>query len=165
MAVAIPPVAGRRWRSWLGHYPAALSTLAALALLAALTYVFLWRMWAASPQDRASFPEKSDTTEVFFPRRFFVAQTLAAGQLPLWNPHVDSGYPQFADPQAATFYPVALLFALVAGRGFSLDTLVASLGLHFFLAGAFAFFFFRRILANWLPAMLGAVVFEFGGYL
>lgn len=162
MAFATRLAAGRRWRSLLAQH---WRTAAALALLAALSYLFLWRLWAPNPQDKATFPEKSDLTEVFFPPRFFVASTLAKGEFPLWNPHIFSGYPQFADPQAATFYPIELAFALLAGVRFSLDTVAASIGLHFFLAGAFALFFFRRLVGGWLPALLSAVVFEFGGYL
>ncbi len=136
MASATQPATGRRWRCLLAQH---WRTAAALALLAVLSYLFLWRLWAANPQDKATFPEKSDLTEGFFPPRFFVASTLARGEFPLWNPHILSGYPQFADPQAATFYPIELAFALLAGARFSLDTLAASIGLHFFLAGAFAF--------------------------
>ncbi len=139
-------------------------TVFALALLAALTYLFLWRLWAAAPADRAAFPT-SDLTEVFYPPRHYAAHTLRTGELPLWNPHVYAGYPQFADPQAATFYPVQLGLALLTGDGFSLDTLAVSAGLHFWLAGGLTFLFLRRRRLGLWPALLGAVVFEFGGYL
>jgi hypothetical protein len=162
MTLAHAPQAGRGWRFSLAPQRA---SLGALALLAVLTYLFLWRLWAPNPQDKATFPEKSDLTEGFFPPRYFVASTLASGELPLWNPHILAGYPQFADPQSATFYPIELAFALLAGARFSLDTVAASLALHFFLAGAFAFFFFKRLAGSALPALLGAVVFEFGGFL
>lgn len=136
-----------------------------LALIASLTYLFLWRLWAALPEDRAYLPEKSDLAEVFFPPRYFFSKTLAAGEFPLWNPHVYSGYPQFADPQAATFYPIALLIAVLAGPGYSMQTIAWDIGLHFFLVGAFTFLFFRHIFGANLPALLSALVFEFGGYL
>ncbi len=136
-----------------------------LVLIAALTYLFLWRLWAAAPEDRAYLPEKSDLAEVFYPPRTFFAKTLASGEFALWNPHVYSGYPQFADPQAATFYPVALLLAWIAKTNFSMATLALDIGLHFFLAGAFSFLFFRHIFKANLPALLSALLFEFGGYL
>ena len=136
-----------------------------LVLIAGLTYLFLWRLWAAAPDDRAYLPEKSDLSEVFLPPRYFFAKTLAEGEFALWNPHVYSGYPQFADPQAATFYPIALLLAKVAGPDYSLDTIAFDIGLHFFLTGAFAYFFFRKIFGTNLPAIASALIFEFGGYL
>src|SRR5258708_18883874 len=162
MALPTQTMAGRAWRSSLARHR---GTMAALAVLALLTYLFLWRLWAPNPLDKATFPEKSDLTEGFFPPRDFVARTLAGGEFPLWNPHILSGYPQFADPQSATFYPVELLFALLAGARFSLDTVAASMALHFFLARALAFFFFKRLTGGVLPRLLGAVVFEFGGFL
>ena len=136
-----------------------------LILIAGLTYLFLWRLWAAAPEDRAYLPEKSDLAEVFYPPRFYFAQNLEAGQFSLWNPHIYAGYPQFADPQAATFYPIALLFARFAGSSYSMDTIALDIGLHYFLAGAFTFLFFQHILRSNLAALLGALVFEFGGYL
>lgn len=136
-----------------------------LLLIAALTYLFLWRLWAAAPEDRAYLPEKSDLAEVFYPPRYFFAKTLASGEFALWNPHVYAGYPQFADPQAATFYPIALLLAWIAKTNFSLATLAFDIGLHFFLAGAFSFLFFRHLFKANLPALLSAVLFEFGGYM
>ncbi|MAU00944.1 MAG: hypothetical protein CL608_27680 [Anaerolineaceae bacterium] len=136
-----------------------------LLLIAALTYLFLWRLWAAAPEDRAYLPEKSDLAEVFYPPRYFFAKTLAGGEFALWNPHVYAGYPQFADPQAATFYPIALLLAWIAKTNFSLATLAFDIGLHFFLAGAFSFLFIRHLFKANLPALLSAVLFEFGGYL
>lgn len=142
-----------------------LPTLFYLILIAALTALFLWRLSATAPEDRAYLPEKSDLAEVFLPPRAFFAQTLANSEFALWNPHVYAGYPQFADPQAATFYPVALLLAWFNGTHFSIHTIAFDIGLHFFLVGAFSFLFFRHLFQNPIPALLSALVFEFGGYL
>ena len=128
-----------------------------LALIAGLTYVFLWRLWAAAPQDRHYLPEKSDLAEVFYPPRHFFAKSLAEGEFALWNPHIYAGYPQFADPQAATFYPITLLFAWFAGPDYTLDTMALDIGLHYFLVGAFSFFFFRHLLRAKLPALLSLI--------
>lgn len=142
-----------------------LQIILCLLLILALTYLFLWRLWAAVPEDRAYLPDRSDLAEVFYPPRHYFAEHLNAGQFPLWNPHVYSGYPQFADPQAATFYPVALLLAAAAGESYSMSTIALDIGLHYFLVGAFTFLFFRHILRSNSAALLGALVFEFGGYL
>ena len=146
------------------NYPA-VQVVLYLLLIAVLTYLFLWRLWAAAPEDRAYLPEKSDLAEVFYPPRFYFAQNLEAGQFSLWNPHIYAGYPQFADPQAATFYPVALLIARFAGAAYSMNTIALDIGLHFFLVGAFSFLFFRHLFRNNRAALLSALVFEFGGYL
>jgi hypothetical protein len=49
-----------------------------LLAIAGLTYLFLWRLWANVPADRATLPIRSDLTEVFFPPRYYVSKTLAA---------------------------------------------------------------------------------------
>lgn len=136
-----------------------------LFLLALLTYLFMWRFWASVPEDRAVFPHPSDLTQVFFPPRYHAAKILDLGQFPLWNPHVYSGYPQFADPQAATFYPVFQALALAWPGPLSLTALTVDVWLHFFLAGAFSYLFFRRVFQSNLPALASAMAFEFGGYL
>lgn len=136
-----------------------------LLVIALLTYLFLWRLFAAAPADRAFLPEKSDLGQVFFPPRYFFAKTLAQGEFALWNPHVYAGYPQFADPQAATFYPIALIIAWLVKGSYTLDTIALDIGLHFFMVGAFSFLFFRHLFKANLPALLSALVFEFGGYL
>lgn len=138
---------------------------ASLILIALLTYLFFWRLWAAAPEDRAYLPAKSDLAEVFYPPRHYFAQHLEAGDFALWNPHVFGGYPQFADPQAATFYPIALLIAQFSGSNYSMDTIAFDIGLHFFLIGAFSYLFFRHLFGRNLPALVSALLFEFGGYL
>src|SRR5258708_36716628 len=110
MALPTQTMAGRAWRSSLARHR---GTMAALAVLALLTYLFLWRLWAPNPQDKATFPEKSDLTEGFFPPPDFVPPTLAGGEFPLRHPHILSGYPQFADQQPATSLPVARCFGLL----------------------------------------------------
>ncbi len=136
-----------------------------IALIAVLTYLFLWRLWAFAPEDRAFLPEKSDLAEVFYPPRHYFAKTLEDGQFALWNPHIYAGYPQFADPQAATFYPVALAFAVWTGSDYSMETIALDIGFHFFLVGAFSFLFFRHLFKSNSAALLSALLFEFGGYL
>ena len=136
-----------------------------ILLIGLLTYLFLWRLWAAAPEDRAYLPQRSDLGEVFYPPRSFFANVLGEGEFALWNPHVYAGYPQFADPQAATFYPVALLTAWFTQSDFSFDILALDIGFHFFLVGAFSFLFFRHLFKSNIPALFSALLFEFGGYL
>lgn len=52
-----------------------------------------------------------DHTDYFQPLRFFTAQQLKAGHLPLWNPYNASGEPWLANPQTGVFYPPSWLFA------------------------------------------------------
>jgi hypothetical protein len=127
-----------------------------LAGLGLLVIVFFWRVLIPGSGERARFVA-GDFSHIFYPARYYVAQSLAAGQLPLWNPHVASGYPHFADPQAATFYPFSLITAVLTRGALSLSALQLEAVGHYFLAAAFIYLFARYLLQD--P---GAA---FGGYL
>ena len=55
-----------------------------------------------------------DVTRVFWADLVFAREAVAAGELPLWNPHDRTGYPFFAEPQSGMFDPVTWLLVLVA---------------------------------------------------
>jgi len=151
-----------------------------VAGLLILVLLFFWRFLTPKPQDRVAFPA-GDFTDQFYAWRVYTARELTAGRIPLWNPYYNSGHPFLADSQSAVFYPIALAFTLLASREgqFPLFALHLEAFLHFFLAGAFTYFFARRLLAGRLetgcktrapiiqhaPALIAALTFTFGGYL
>ncbi len=138
---------------------------AAVALLLALVALFFWRLYAPNPADRVAFPI-GDFTDQYFPLRHFVAASLAQGQFPFWNPFLFGGQPGLADPQAAVLYPPALLNALLWGANFSLLALELEAVAHIALAAVGSFLFVRVALRlGTLPALVGAIVFAFGGFL
>ena len=47
-----------------------------------------------------------------FPNRVFADSQLKSGSFPLWNPHIFSGMPFFADIQTAVLYPFNLILSL-----------------------------------------------------
>ncbi len=51
-----------------------------------------------------------DAITLHLPWRFFVTESWKNGLLPAWNPFMNGGFPQMADP--ATWYPIGHLFAL-----------------------------------------------------
>jgi hypothetical protein len=99
-----------------------------------------------------------DHFDYFQPLRWFTAQELRAGNLPLWNPWSASGEPWFANPQTGVFYPPAWLFlALPFETAYMLFLL-----LHLVLLGAGAYLLFARK-ASQGAALLGAVAVMFSG--
>jgi len=52
-----------------------------------------------------------DAKAHFLPQVQFLAQSLARGEAPWWNPYVFAGQPQVADPQSLIFSPPYLLLA------------------------------------------------------
>ena len=90
----------------------------------------------------------------------FLADALATGQSPFWNPHVFGGSPQIADPQSMIFSPALLLAWTNPAPTFrAVDTLVlVMLG----LGGIAIILLFRE--KRWSPygALVGALASTFG---
>lgn len=80
-------------------------SLALFAALMVLTLVVLMRHLL----DGAVAFSGVDVVSAMTPHYTFVKETLAAGELPLWNPHVFSGRPELAGGQWGVFYPLQAL--------------------------------------------------------
>ncbi len=93
--------------------------------------------------------------------KLHIRRTLAAGQLPLWNPQIFTGLPFLAAGQASTFYPFSLLFVILP-----LEMAYAWFtALQIGLAGANMYVLGRVLRLRPLPALLGGVLFMFSGFL
>ena len=87
--------------------------------------------------------------------RAYHARSLAAGRLPLWNPHVELGRPFLADIETATLYPPNLLY-LAVPQAWGVGRLVAA---HLALAAVGAATFARQSGARRLAAAASGVAF------
>ncbi len=99
-----------------------------------------------------------DGVAEFYPWRFFYAQTLKSGFLPLWNPHQFCGTPFLANSQSAVFYPLNLLFCLLpVPQAFGVSVL-----LHLFLTGIFAYAYlhFGSLKLGRAASLLGAIAWQ-----
>ena len=112
-----------------------------------LPVLFLWllclvdygRLVIPGPWPR-QYIALSDLSRQFYPFQRFVAQRLADGHLPTWNPYLYAGHPQLADPQTAVFSPLGLIINLTAGHaGLSYVALEWRATLDYMLAALFAF--------------------------
>lgn len=98
----------------------------------------------------------------FTPMQQFLHARLQAGQIPLWNPLILCGAPYVGNPQTWPLYPFSALLAVLAAPQF----ISVSIAFHVFFAALGTYFFGRRALALApVSALLGAVVFGFGGQL
>src|SRR3989344_5180762 len=82
-----------------------------------------------------------DILSIFLPFKQFFFDNIRRGVLPLWNPYIYSGYPQFADMTLGSFYPPSWIL-LIETSITSVSWLIIG---HFFIAG---YFMFR--LGKWL---------------
>ena len=142
--------------------------LYAVLALIALWGLFFWRYLTPVEIDRVALPA-GDFTDHFYVLRSVAYDELKAVRFPLWGRGVFNVYPFQADPESALFYPPAalnLLAWLALGRarfplsGFHLEALS-----HVLLASFLCYIFLREEVKNRLAALLGSVVFCYGGYL
>lgn len=97
----------------------------------------------------------------FYPWKVHYDRTMAAGEIPLWNPHQFCGTPFAANAQTAIFYPPNLLFVIFSPvRAFGL-----SAALHLFLAGVFTFMLARALGMGRFGATVSGIVFEFSAFM
>ena len=75
---------------------------------------------------------KWDATDLYLPWKYYVTECFANGELPLWNPFINSGFPQMADP--GSWYPVSWILAWLGG-GYSLNVLHWEYIIHLFIGG------------------------------
>lgn len=147
-------------------------SLAALALLTSLalgTHRGLLlssdiksRCWPWAPflkSETLAAPSLSDPVWQFVPWLRLARRELAAGELPLWNPHQDGGVPLLGNASSALLSPLvwpALLFGVEAGWNLSLL-------LRVLLAAGAAFAWLRELSRSTFSAALGAVAFALSG--
>jgi len=82
----------------------------------AIAFVILVVLTAFSPAwARGELFYESDTLTYYAPFSAYAAEALGNGALPLWNPYVYMGYPQFADGETGVLFPLHFL-ALSTGH-------------------------------------------------
>lgn len=133
-----------------------------IMLLVLQPILFFWRV-LINPRTHIPF----DLEGFHLPQISYVAQCLRQGVAPLWDPYPYCGVPIHADLQAQVFYPFTWLAILAGNRtqGHNLFYWVQCLvPLHMILAGLFVFMLLRQMGIRPPAALLGASVFQLGGY-
>jgi O-antigen/teichoic acid export membrane protein len=90
-----------------------------------------------------------------------IRESLAQGELPLWNPKILTGLPFLAAGQASTFYPLNVLFYVLPlewAFGWFTALQVALAGINMYLLG-------RVLGLRRIPALYSGVVYMFSGFL
>lgn len=103
-----------------------------------------------------------DTYLFYYPVYQFFAAHLRSGQLPLWMPHLFSGYPLFADGETGMLYPLHWVFfgLLPTPAAF-----IVLRWLHLVLAGAFMYAWMRALALRRLAALLAALTLGFSSFM
>jgi hypothetical protein len=121
------------------------------------------------PPWRSDFPnllpvdhaELGDVVTQTYPYRSFLHRAARHLTVPLWNPHVLLGVPFLANPIAAAFYPLNLLFYVLDPK----TAWAISIALKPILAGIFTALLLRALGANRLGALAAGIAFSNSAFL
>jgi len=69
----------------------------------------------------------------YFPPKFFMSESIHAGHLPLWNPYINFGIPQYGDMSSGYWSPFTWLIASTVG--YNAYTLTAEVLIYILLGG------------------------------
>ena len=129
--------------------------------IAAIFLIVVTLNWSALT-GATHYLQPMDTAESLYITDFrFLADALRKGEWGLWDPHTFGGFPVFANPHSAFFYPINRLFlSLPWGddpfppRAYTLYILA-----HLALQGAAQFALLRVIGLRWEAALIGSLSF------
>ena len=100
-----------------------------------------------------------DILNFHYPLRKILIDSYANGRLPLWNPFIYLGQPMLANPNYMAFYPTNLFHLVLSfNYAFKLHFLI-----HPILGGLGTYFFLRRLALRSIPALAGAIAYQFSG--
>jgi len=124
-----------------------------VVVLPAVLLAGAWRLGGVSALE--------DDLIYYLPVREYLGRCFKAGEWPFWNPFVGMGRSLAADPQTGLWYPPTWLFIFLPAWLAYPVTVV----LHFALAGGGMYRFLRAEHHDWRAAWIGALAFEFSGFL
>jgi membrane protein YfhO len=121
-------------------------------------------MLGVPPTFKPGNPALTDSVVSLAPAMSFVRESLASGQLPLWNPYTEFGYPFFAQSQWGVLSPVQLPFLVPPGvySIYTAQTLVGMIKIA--VAGTGAYLFARRLRLSMLASVFAGIAWMLGGY-
>ena len=106
---------------------------------------------------------KNDAFTGYFPPKFFMSESLHAGYLPLWNPYINFGFPQYGDMSGGYWNPITWIVAATVGYNaysFTIETL------FYIIVGGLGMY---QLLGSWQlhkqVSTIGAVAFMCCGYI
>jgi len=106
---------------------------------------------------------KNDAFTNYFPPKFFMSESIHAGYLPLWNPYINFGFPQYGDMSGGYWSPITWIIASTVGYNayiFTIETL------FYIVLGGVGMF---RLMSSWQlnkeVIIMGAVAYMCCGYI
>lgn len=119
--------------------------------------VFLW------PVSLCLFTLKNDALTYYYPVRTLISDALHNGELPLWTPFINMGYPLHADMQSGAWNPILLLLGSLTH--YSLAFFHFELLLYFSLAGTGFYLLCRSMGWSRQTGVLLGLAYQFSGFM
>ncbi len=121
------------------------------------TVIVLW------PLAACFFTVKNDALTYYYPVRALISDALNNGELPLWTPFINFGYPLHADMQSGAWSPVVWLFSYISK--FSLAGFHAELLFYFSMAGIGFYYLCRQYAFSITTALVFGLAYELSGFM
>ena len=138
-------------------------TLGSLTLLP-IDNLFAFEPWAAyREQYDIGLPQNQLLSDLILENyvwKKFIRESIAAGQIPLWNPYILSGQPFLANGQHSALYPFSLLFYIMPLSKAYGWFIVSQL----WLAGLAMYVFVRTLRANRLGALVAGITYALSSF-
>ncbi len=138
-------------------------TTITLVVLTALWVFFFWRLLTPTQGDRVIFA-KGDFPLHYYSYANYQAERMGDGEIPLWNPYNYGGDPFAANVQWNVWYPPRWIAILVAGD-WTIEVMQLEVAAHYWIASLMMCAFLRALVKKMFPALVGAIVWTYGGYL
>lgn len=141
--------------------PGKIEKVVVVTVLAAITLLLTYKLLVPGRLVYQGDLTSSDVTELNFPRRDLLSQSLKKGNIPVWTDLIGNGYPILGEGQTGIFYPPNLvLFGLLGPVGaYNLSVILSMV-----LAMAFMYLLARAIERSRTASVFAAVAFGAGAF-
>jgi hypothetical protein len=126
-----------------------------------LTSAFLWKNLTWPAVNITSTVGTNDLTDLNYPFRYFLSESLKRGEFPVWSSAISNGYPLFAEGQIAAAYPPNMLFAYFLPLMESLNASIFLMYLIIFI-GTYAYFSLLKLSKP--AAIFASIITAFSGF-
>jgi len=136
--------------------------IGAILLLCIIAGIFFHSLFY--PQVKIfSFPDygQSDLWQQTYPAKYFLAESLKRGELPLWNPYVGGGYPEFAKAEIGALYLPNMIFLYIFSFPLAINMLYVS---TFLIASVSMYFLCIRWKLHSRASLVSAVIFAYSTF-
>jgi hypothetical protein len=123
---------------------------------------FLIVLIAFLPIASFQFAIKNDFFSAYFPLKFFLSESLDAGNFPLWNPYLNYGFPVYGDMSLGYWNPGTWLIASVPG--YNAYTFTAEMLVYLLLAAWGMYMLSSLWLTNKYIRQLAAISYACSGF-